>query len=61
MKIIRIEEVIDRVQLSRSTIWRMESAGHFPERIRHGRKAMGWSLDEIEEWISTRPRGLQLP
>lgn len=57
MKIIRVEEVMQRVQLSRSTIWRLEKAGKFPTRVRIGEKAMGWLEADIEQWLLACPRG----
>jgi prophage regulatory protein len=58
VRIIRIDEVMERVQLSRSTIWRLEKAGKFPVRKRLGTKAMGWSEEDIDMWIKTRPSSL---
>ena len=57
-RIIRIEEVMARVQLSRSTIWRMERNRQFPQRVRLGTKAMGWAEEDIEAWLAERPRGM---
>lgn len=60
-KIIRVEQVIELVQLSRTTIWRMERENQFPQRVRLGTKAMGWKEAEIESWLAQRPRGTRLP
>lgn len=60
MKIMRMEEVIQRVQLSRTTIWRMERQGLFPSRIRIGAKAVGWLEEDIQLWLGKRPRGMTL-
>jgi predicted DNA-binding transcriptional regulator AlpA len=56
-KIGRLSDVIALVGISRPTIDRLEAAGDFPQRIRLGRAAVGWDLDEIGEWLEKRPRG----
>jgi predicted DNA-binding transcriptional regulator AlpA len=54
-KILREREVISLVGLSRTTIWRLEQIGQFPRRKRVGLRAVGWSLEEIQCWISSLP------
>lgn len=54
-KILRERDVISLVGLSRSTIWRLEQSGRFPRRKRVGLRAVGWSMEEVQQWISSRP------
>lgn len=54
-QILREPEVLKIVKLSRSTVWRLEKAGLFPRRKRIGVRAVAWSLEEIQRWISSRP------
>ena len=49
-------EVERRTGLSRSTIYRYMRLGRFPEPVRVGPAAVRWPLDEIQEWIASRPR-----
>lgn len=58
MDILRIEQVCAKTRLSRTTVWRRERAGDFPQRIRLGAASVGWSAEEIEAWLASRPRGL---
>ena len=37
-------------------IWRLERDGRFPKRIKLGPHRVGWSLNEIVEWINARKR-----
>lgn len=53
----RLADVKAFVGISRATIDRLEAAGDFPKRIRLGRAAVGWDLEEIREWLERRPRG----
>ncbi|WP_183361240.1 helix-turn-helix transcriptional regulator [Geomonas limicola] len=34
----------------------LEKNGDFPARIRLGRGAVGWRLDEVEKWLNGRER-----
>ncbi len=55
-EILSAKEVIHKISLSRTTIWRMEIRGDFPRRIILSPGRVGWKADEIEEWIETRQR-----
>lgn len=35
-------------------IWRLEREGRFPRRIRLGANRVGWSLQEVHDWIESR-------
>lgn len=49
-------EVEARVSLGRSSIYRLMRSGHFPEPIRIGVRAVRWRVDELDNWLSSRPR-----
>ena len=51
---IRREEVLARVGLSYTTIWRMEKAGKFPKHVQLGPKAVGWMLSDVQKWLDAR-------
>ncbi len=55
MRILRLVEVVRRVGLSPSTIWRLQRAGDFPRRRQVGPNSVGWLEHEIEEWLESRP------
>lgn len=55
VKMLRQPEVVERVQLSDTTIWRMEKRGDFPRRRRISGNAVAWRSDEIDAWIESRP------
>jgi prophage regulatory protein len=57
----RLADVKALVAISRATIDRLEAANEFPKRIRLGRAAVGWDLNEIREWLEHRPRGPKAP
>ncbi|RUO71648.1 helix-turn-helix transcriptional regulator [Idiomarina ramblicola] len=51
MRVIRLNEVKDKIGLSRSTIYRRIANGEFPKPILLGGRASGWIEDEIDEWL----------
>lgn len=54
-RFLREIELLKIVNLSRSTVWRLEKAGLFPKRKRIGVRAVGWSREEIQQWLASRP------
>ncbi len=58
MNLLGKEKVQQKTGLSDSTIWRLERAGAFPERLNITPSRVGWAEEEIDEWIASRPRGI---
>lgn len=52
--ILRIEEVEKRVGFKRSYIYRLMKEGCFPQQVRIGLRAVGWSSHDIDRWIEER-------
>jgi predicted DNA-binding transcriptional regulator AlpA len=53
-RIIRAKEVQEITGLSRTTIWRLENQGQFPNRVSLGANSVGWKLSEVNNWINDR-------
>lgn len=55
-RILRLDQVLDRTGLSRSTIYHYISIGAFPKQVMLGGgtsgRAVGWIESEVEEWIA---------
>lgn len=51
---IRLEELADLLQVSKSTIYRMEQKGVLPARTLISERTIGWQVSEIEEFIRSR-------
>ncbi|MCC5993756.1 MAG: AlpA family transcriptional regulator [Rhodobacteraceae bacterium] len=54
-QILRMREVIQRIGLSRSTIYKLMENNDFPKPMKLGSQAIGWRDTDIETWISNRP------
>jgi prophage regulatory protein len=54
-KIVRLDELMEMLSLSATTIRRLTDEGRLPPPIRIGSRAKGWRLAEIEEYLAERP------
>ena len=50
--ILRLPEVVSRVGLSRTEIYRRIARGTFPRMIELGPRAVGWRESDVDEWIA---------
>lgn len=53
-KFVRRSELVKKVGMSYSTIYRLERAGVFPVRRQLSPGAVGWLLSEVETWMDER-------
>ncbi|MDY0384636.1 helix-turn-helix transcriptional regulator [Trichlorobacter sp.] len=52
--IYRQKTLLQKVQLSDTTIWRLEKAGKFPKRRQLSPGRVGWLASEVDAWIESR-------
>jgi prophage regulatory protein len=50
-RILRLNAVLDRTGLSRSTLYRKMQDGTFPKNIQISARCAGWRESAIEAWI----------
>lgn len=53
-RIIRLSEVVSRTGLSASSIYEMIADKRFPRQVPLGKRSVGWSQAEIDEWINAK-------
>ena len=58
MKALRWPQIHELTGMSRTTVWRLETAGKFPRRRRLTSNAVAWIEDEIMEWLDSREVGM---
>ena len=63
-KLLKVGEVSEWLNVSRSTIYKWVHEGEFPEPVVLGqddgkRSASRWKEDEVIDWLDSRPRGVQ--
>ena len=58
-RLIRWPEVAQLLNktLSRSSVYRLEVAGKFPQRVQLGTNTVAWWEQEIIDWLESRARG----
>ena len=52
--LLRLPEVLTRVGLSRSEVYRRITDGTFPRPVKLGERASAWPEQEIEAWAAAR-------
>jgi Predicted transcriptional regulator len=50
-RILRLNAVLDRTGLSRSTLYRKMQNGTFPQNVRISTRCAGWRESAIEAWM----------
>ena len=51
-RFLRLEAILYRTGLSRSTIYRKMAEGTFPNRVRLSLRCSGWREAEVERWLA---------
>lgn len=60
ISIIRRKELLKILQISRTTLWRLEkNQSEFPTRIKLSERIIGYSRSEVMAWIASRERVVQ--
>lgn len=54
ISVLKIDQVIQRTGMSRSSIYVKISRGEFPRQIKLGERAAAWVVTEVEQWIIDR-------
>lgn len=55
MKILRLAAVLEKLGISKATVYRWIESEGFPAPLRLGPRAVGWSEASIEKWLTSRP------
>ncbi|MDB3998649.1 AlpA family transcriptional regulator [Litorivicinus sp.] len=56
-KLLRLKDVVTKVGLSRSQVYKLIAKGLFPEQIKIGPKISAWPEHTIDKWISRQIEG----
>lgn len=52
--ILKINEVVQKCNLSKATIYKKIKEGSFPKQIKLSARSSGWLESEINDWIVSR-------
>ena len=50
-RILRLQGVLERTGLSRSTLYRKIECGTFPRQVRISERCIGWRESDLERWL----------
>ena len=53
-RIMRKPEVVARLGVSETTLWRMRRRGDFPQPFRISAGLVGWCETDVDRWIESR-------
>lgn len=53
-RLLRMPEVLKKLGISSTTVWRLSKKNDFPPAIRISPGAVGWREADIERWIAER-------
>lgn len=53
-RLIRLHEVIRRIGLSRSQIYKMQGEGTFPRSVPLAKRSVAWLEHEVSNWVTQR-------
>lgn len=56
-RLLRLKQVVLKVGLSRSQIYKLIAKGSFPQQIKIGPKISAWPEQTIDQWISRQIEG----
>ncbi len=55
-RLLRIDEVLEVVGVSKSVLYEMIGREQFPRPVRISLRAVGWHQREIDEWLESLPQ-----
>ena len=55
-RFLKIDDVMVRLGVSRSTIWRLTQSGDFPRPVAISPGRKGWLKSQVDAWIANRLR-----
>ena len=53
-RLLRLPEVLERVPFGKTTLYRLQSEGSFPQGIQLGSKMVAWVASDIDKWVSRK-------
>ncbi len=54
MKVLKVKQVAEEINVSVPQVYRLVSIGSFPKPIKLGDRGSGWLLSEIDAWLQSR-------
>jgi prophage regulatory protein len=56
MRMLRLAQVIEKTQLRKTTIYKLQKLGRFPKSVPLTGHSVRWVESEVEDWLASRKR-----
>ena len=56
-KLLTLRDVLIRVSLGRSTLYRLMESADFPRPVKIGAKSVRWRIEAVDDWVAGLPAG----
>lgn len=53
-KVMNLNDVLATLGISKSTLYRLIGAGHFPKPFKLGVRLNAWRVEAIEQWLMSK-------
>lgn len=60
MKFLKLQQVMDKTTLCRSSIYNLIKAGEFPKNVTVMGKRKAWLESEVEDWMMSKIENVEL-
>jgi|688.fasta_scaffold2472708_1 prophage regulatory protein len=57
MKLLRLNDVMNKTGLSRSSIYKQMSINNFPPQVKLGTRIVAWHEAAVDNWITSKLEG----
>ena len=54
MKVLKVKQVAEEINVSVPQVYRLVSIGSFPKPIKLGERGSGWLTSEIDDWLQSK-------
>ncbi|NOH28992.1 AlpA family phage regulatory protein [Vibrio mediterranei] len=61
MKFLKLQQVMDKTTLCRSSIYNLIKTGDFPKNVTVMGKRKAWLESEVEDWMMSKIESVELP
>jgi len=61
MRILRLAQVMERTELRKTTIYKLQKLGRFPKAVPLTGHSVRWVESEVDAWLASRAAARQVP
>lgn len=54
LTLVKLPQLLEIVQLSRSSVYDAIKSGDFPPPVKIGKRAVAWRMQDVEAWLQSR-------